>query len=54
MRVKLILVIAISLVTSLLSSTQLMASSPVYYRLDDTSNIPNLNPDFDMTAFEYI
>ena len=54
MRVKLVLVIATSLVLSLLSSTNSVASSPVYYRLDDTANMPNLNPEFDMTAFEYI
>lgn len=54
MRVNLILVIATSLILTLLSPTNSFASSPVYYRLDDTSNMPNLNPDFDMTAFEYI
>lgn len=54
MRVKLIFVIVTSLVVSFFSSTNTVASSPVYYRLDDSSNMPNLNPEFDMTAFEYI
>jgi hypothetical protein len=54
MRVKFILVLATSLVLSLLSATSSGAASPAYYRLDDTSNIANLNSEFDMTAFEYI
>jgi hypothetical protein len=54
MRSKFILVLVMNLALSLMSATGSVASSPAYFRLADTANMPNLNPEFDMTSFEYI
>lgn len=54
MRIKSILFLATNLIATLFTTIPAEASTPVYYRLDDTANMPNLNPNFDMTAFEYI
>lgn len=54
MRSKFILVLVMNLVLSLLTATSSVATSPAYFRLADTVNMPNLNPEFDMTSFEYI